>query len=348
LFARTEACCKRTDVRRIIAILVVALLLSPGLLWREPPAAPGDGPQRIAIRQLELPQGGAQLAPGLTLSAAWQLASRSDDFGGYSAMVPEPGGDLLLFSDRGRYLRLTAPGTASLRVAIGTVSGANSSDKRQFDIEAATRDPASGAVWLAYENSNAIRRYPDNLDDFDEVRPPEMQSWRTNSGPEAFVRLADGRFVVLSEVGGNGLLFAGDPVMGVTPTAFRFVPPADFRPTDMAVLPDGRVVILLRRLQLWLPPRLTSRLVVADPATIEPGEEWAWVALAEIAAPLPAENYEGLAIEPLEPGRVRLWLASDDNRAVFQRTLLLALDWDMDGATKKARGSTAGPSKPSR
>jgi hypothetical protein len=331
-------------VRRILAILVVALALTPGLLWRDPPVS-HDRPQPLLIRPLPLPAGGVRLAPGMTLSAGWELASRDEAFGGYSALVPLPGGVLLALSDRGRFLRFDPPHLRSQRPVMGAVGGADDSDKRRFDVEAATRDPASGVIGLGYEGRNSINRTDARLRALREVRPPQMRSWPANRGPEALVRLGDGRFLVLSEAFDVGLLFPGDPIGGAEPAQFRFVLPPGFRPTDAALLPDGRVVILLRRLQLWLPPRLTSRLVVADPAMIVPGEEWGWQSLAEIAAPLPAENYEGLAVEPRGQDAVRLWLIADDNSAVMQRTLLLALDWRLP--TKKARGSTAGPSKPS-
>jgi hypothetical protein len=88
------------------------------------------------------------------------------------------------------------------------------------------------------------------------------------------------------------------------------------------------VLILLRRIDVFPWLRLTSRLVIADPAAIVPGEAWPWRPLAEIRPPLPAENYEGLAVEPRADGELRLWLISDDNGAAIQRTLLLALDWN--------------------
>jgi hypothetical protein len=319
-------------MRRLLAILLVALAFSPGLLWRAAPHADA-GPHPITIRPLALPAN-SQLAPGLTVAGGWQLASRDETFGGYSALLTLPQGKLLAVSDRGRFLRIGMPTLPSIRVRIGAVGPADYLGRRSLDAESATRDPASGTIWLGYESTNTIRRYGADLGASQAVRPAEMRSWPANRGPESLVRLADGRFIVLSEAVSEGpqpvsegLLFPGDPVEGAAPMVFRFVPPAGFRPTDIAQLPDGRVVILLRKLNIGLPPWLVSRLVVADPATIAGGEEWAWQPLTEIRGPLPRENYEGLAIEPRANGAARLWLISDDNRAAFQRTLLLALDW---------------------
>lgn len=328
-------------MRRLLAILTVALALSPGLLWRAAPHADA-GPRPITILPLSLPAN-ARLAPGLTVAGGWQLASRDEAFGGYSALLTLPEGKLLAVSDRGRLLRMGMPTRPSMRVRIGAVGIADPVGRRSLDAESATRDPASGTIWLGYESTNTIRRYGPDLGESQAVRPAEMRAWPANRGPETLVRLADGRFIVLSEDVSDGprpfsegLLFPGDPIEGATPAVFRFVPPAGFRPTDIAQLPDGRVVILLRRLRIGLPPWLISRLVVADPATIARGGEWAWQPLIEIRDPLPRENYEGLAIEPRENGVVRLWLISDDNRAAaLQHTLLLALDWTL-GTTNHA------------
>ena len=69
-----------------------------------------------------------------------------------------------------------------------------------------------------------------------------MRDWGWNTGPEAMVRLADGRFIVVREgfFGERhaGLLFAGDPLaVKQAPRHFVLAGPPGFRPTDMAQLP---------------------------------------------------------------------------------------------------------------
>ena len=88
-------------MRRLIAIVLVALALSPGLFWRDSPVL---GPQPLLIAPLPLPAG-ATVGPGLTIAGGWRLDSDSEDFGGYSALLSLPGGSLLALSDRGRMLR---------------------------------------------------------------------------------------------------------------------------------------------------------------------------------------------------------------------------------------------------
>ena len=89
-----------------------------------------------------------------------------------------------------------------------------------------------------------------------------------------------------------------------------------------------------------LPPRFEGKLLVADPAEIRPGVAWAGRIIADLKAPLPMDNYEGVAVEPGADGEVVLWVISDDNHAKFQRTLLLKLVWRPD---EKARGRARAP-----
>lgn len=206
-------------------------------------------------------------------------------------------------------------------------------DKRMFDAEAVTRDPASGTMWVAYEQDNRILRI-DVGGSIRAANPPAMRQWPTNSGPEAFVRLMDGRFIVLAEhrarwwgSGGPGLLFPGDPQAGEPPLRFTFAGPDGYVPVDMGQLPDGRVLVLLRALLYRMPPRFSGALLLADPEEIRQGTVWSGRIVARLDPPLPSDNYEGLAIVPGKDGEVALWIISDDNVAVTQRTLLLKLRW---------------------
>jgi hypothetical protein len=202
------------------------------------------------------------------------------------------------------------------------------------DIESATADPKSGQRWYGYENINAIRRFEAGENgESRAVFPPAMRHWKANGGPEAMARLPEGRFIVLAEdapwlsAGGHAaLLFPSDPVTGAKPLAFTFTPPIGYDPSDMAALPDGRVVILLRTIDLPFPPFFRSKLVVADPRAIVAGKRWPWTELATFHGPVPRDNYEGLAVAPAASG-VTLWIISDDNFASIQRTLLLKLHW---------------------
>lgn len=321
-------------MRRLLLLMIVTLGLAPGTWLRSEPT-PRDRDSRQILAITPIPARVGDLG-GLRVAGAWELGSRNRHFGGYSAMVVLDDGSLLAGSDRGRVLHFMPPGRdaqSSRLPRFGFFAGRRAWDKGSVDLEALTRDPDTGRVWAAYENANRVDRHDAQFRAVASVRPETMRHWPDNAGPEAMVRLRDGRFVVLAEADSRwlvdstpGLLFPDDPVEGAEPLAFTFVPPASFRPVDMAELPDGRVLILLRKVGLGLPPRFSSRLVVADPADIVEGRPWRSERVADLAAPLPADNYEGLAVERVGDDAV-LWLISDDNSMQFQRTLLLRLEW---------------------
>lgn len=317
--------------RRLILLALVALGLSPGT-WLRSPRSPKDYSQSLSITALP---GAHGRVGAMELLGAWQLQGRNWRFGGYSALLASKGGRLLAGSDRGDVLYFSAPGSPAAPPQFARFGGTPDGAKRLSDLESLTSDPASGAIWAAYEGSNSIERLNAGAHDAKRIAPAAMRDWGGNAGPEALARLHDGRFIVLRE-GTDGwfsdkhraLLFPSDPVDGATPVRFTFLAPRDYDPTDMAELPDGRVLILLRKLDWGLPPGFSSAIMLADPRGIAPGKEWSGKVLTWLKAPAPPENYEGMAIVPQADGTVRLWLVSDDNSNRFQRSLLLHLSWD--------------------
>lgn len=331
---------------RFFLLLIVALGLAPGTWWRTPNGGQVDDRPILGIEPLRFPR--ARFGE-VEIAGAWHLSSPNWHFSGYSALLAMDDGTLLALTDWGRMLRLSPPGAdRAATPRFDYFATLEAGDKHLQDLEAVTRDPATGQIWGAYENSNAIERYDARLLPAGRVQPAPMQGWPANSGPESIARLGDGRLVVLSEGSPRwfaadlpALLFPGDPVEGARAEQFRFRPPESYRPVDMALLPDGRILILLRRMVLGLPPRFEAKLVIADPAEIRPGERWRGREIAHLTEPVPMDNYEGLAVEPQVDGALVLWLISDDNKATFQRTLLLKLLWN---PTKKARGESRAPS----
>ena len=322
------------SIRRIIAIALIALALAPGLWLRSEarwPASPGSRTLRFDSLDARTP---GSWPADLRLVGAWRVTSEYHRFGGYSALLATAGGTLTAIGDTGDTLRMRPPG---LPGGSGPRFGRVITPKRAYwnqDIESATADPTSGRRWYAYEETNQIGRVQSGEGNVGSgVTPPAMRDWSPNGGAEAMTRLPDGRFIVLAEdapwlsAGGRpGLLFPSDPVTGADPLEFTFRPPIGYDPSDMAALPDGRVVILLRVVNLVDPQFFDAMLIVADPAEIAAGEEWRWHKLADLKRPVPRDNFEGLAIVPDASG-VTLWLISDDNFTRVQRTLLLELHW---------------------
>ncbi|MEA3032544.1 MAG: hypothetical protein QOH86_560, partial [Sphingomonadales bacterium] len=145
-----------------------------------------------------------------------------------------------------------------------------------------------------------------------------------NRGPEAMLRLPDGRFLVFEEGNGRGgdlLLFAGDPaVAGTRAAKLRYRPPPHYRATDAALLPGGRALVLNRR---WTVLQgFTAKLTIVPLDRLIPGAELVGREIADFRPPLVVDNLEGLSVVR-EAGRTFVWITSDDNYLPLQRTLLL-------------------------
>ncbi len=315
-----------TAPRRLLAALAVALLCAPGTFLRtDIPTAP---PRDIALARVQ--GAGPSPNPAWEVAGVWQYRGEGLLFGGFSALLALNDHHLRAFSDRGARFSLTEPDRPAPRpdsrpdVVRQLVAPADAFDL--WDIESATRDPVSRRYWLGYENHHAIQRFtvasaPDGKRDLaDEV------DWTPNSGAEAMVRLADGRFIVLPEGEDYGLIYPRDPVEGGKPQRFAFRNPAPgFAVTDMTVLPDGRLLLLLRDLA-WAYPMFTSRLAIGS--LPDAGGVFAPESVLQLDPTIPRENYEGLAVRPRKDGRVDVWVISDDNLSVMQRTLLAKLIFD--------------------
>lgn len=324
-------------MRRVIAALLLIAALAPVTWFRDEPA-PASYNLKLNFRALPLPSRATQAEHlgVFRLEQIWELTSPHRHFGGYSALLTLGDGELLAISDRNSWLRFTPPGRARRPLAIGLVRHWQPVEQGGYDSESATRDPAAGDIWVGWESSNSLTRHTLDFDKWQSVFPPAMSDWGRNDGPEAMVRPVDGRFIVLRE-GFTGwlddrrhpaLLFAGDPIEGKAPRTFTLAGPAGFSVTDMTQLPDGRVLILMRKLVWPMPARFVGRIVVADPAEIRAGRVWRSKVVAKLSSSLPVDNFEGIAVEPRAGGKLTVWLISDANSASTQRTLLWKLAVD--------------------
>jgi len=324
--------------------LLLALLLLPALFWRDDGLGRWDHSRALTITPVPVPAlSPGQLGP-FRLEGAWQLASRDFLFGGWSALIARPGGRLLAISDRGARLSFAeppaGPGPIQLRRTVP--------DRTDWitieDAEAATTGP-SGEVWVSWEDRRAISRFTPDFRHEMRVFPPAIANWSAQFGGESLARVADGRFIMISEAylphsyerGHETLVFPTDPVRGGTMNGPGLVAPSrgvlhlpasGYRPTDMALLPDGRALILQRRMVWPLPLRFSCRIAIADPADLARTGQWTARDIAWLDPPLPTDNYEGLAVRPRADGTLDVWVISDDNKASTQRTLLLKLHLD--------------------
>jgi len=324
-------------VRRFLALILLLALLGPGT-WLREKLPPEDNRDLLHFERLADPPP-TRLADRLgpfRLQGVWRMDNPLSAFGSFSALDSLGDGTLLAISDRGVAYRFSPPGAPPTKPWMDYVRRDQIDDKRNVDAEAVTVDPMTGTFWVAWEDGNAISRHAGGMTQLAIVRPRSMADWGDNSGPEAMVRLNDGSFIVLREGfeswtdrhSHRGLRFATDPTESQRHIGFTFDGPDGFSPTEMTQLPDGRVLVLLRRLVWPFPARFALRIVLVDPTDIRPGRRWQSRLLARLGSDLPVDNFEGMAVEPRPDGKYTVWLISDDNDAALQRTMLWKLELD--------------------
>jgi hypothetical protein len=266
----------------------------------------------------------------LTLIGGWQLTSTTRSFGGFSALDID-GNRVTALGDGGTIVRfrLGRFGNASDASLTRVPEGCGRvTRKYDNDTESLTHDGARRHWWVGFEWRNAICRINSDFSVGEAVAaPPSMAKWRRKQGPESMVRLDDGRFLVMAEGSADDgdirpvVLFDRDPTdPSAIATRLGYRSPPGYKPTDAAQLPDGRIIVLNRRFDLW--SLFTSRLVLLDRPAPAPSGVLQGRVIATFESPVIADNFEGLSITQ-ENGRPVLWMISDDNFIRWQRTLLL-------------------------
>lgn len=328
---------------RILWSILLVLILVPG--WSLPPRRAVPLPElTITATPVAL---GATRVGALQFVRGYRLTSSDPAFGGYSAMLVD-GDRFTLLSDGASVVSfmLDAAGRTGHARARDLALGSAQWDAETRDTESVTRDPATGQAWVGLETSNRIWRLSPGMARGQAFSaPPAMQAWPQNRGAEAMVRLRDGRFIVLAESDDwsddsdarAGILFSRDPVEAPR-RGFRFSyqPPLGYSPVDLAELPDGRLLILNRDFE-WT-SGFVAKLTIVDRAAIRPGRTVAGRVIANFAAPLLHDNFEGMAVVET-PGGTMLWIVSDDNQSAFQQTLLLQFRLDLNAARRGPESS---------
>lgn len=324
-------------MRFLHAVLLAALAMATVIPHAVPPLR--DPPMPVWRSDL-LP--GLQRAPvvdGLgpfTLAGAWHLHSPSRRFGNYSALGTLPDGTFVALSDRSTVLTFTRPDRPGPWYARVTVVAAphDEADYSWGDGEALIVLPGRGDLLMIDEGTPELFTYSAGLRRLAKLTIPALDEWSQNQGPEASALLADGRTVMVQEgyarrmdrAVHGGFIFAGVPRDHEQPRRFQLAMPAGFRPTELARLPDGRLLVLGRKFTL---AGFRSLIGVVNPAAIRPGALVDVRVVAHLADSRLRDNYEGMTVTPEADGRLAVWLISDSNDMVLlQRTLLLKLVLD--------------------
>lgn len=267
------------------------------------------------------------------------LRSPHRNFGGWSDLRVESGGaGLIAISDRGFWLRskLVQDKTGSL-MSLSEGELAPMLDRKGKPLRSPFSDAESmvqtAEGWiLSYEGEHRLELYsgewPFTVAPMVVPSPPGLASAPKNQGIEASVALTDGSLVFFTEgLKAEGGLRAWIRHSGGDYLAFVYVPAPGFAPTAATRLPSGDIVVLERRLSIsegW-----QARIVRVDAGSIEGGARIVGEELALISKPLTVDNYEGISAMASPDGRgTLLYILSDDNFNLFERTLLLQFSYE--------------------
>lgn len=270
---------------------------------------------------------------GLSLVGIWSLTSGRDEFGGLSGLVVSESGDLMAVSDQGQFIILPtdretgAPAESGRIAAMRGEDGVPLAGKTQGDAEGlAMRD---GVAFVSFERDHRVSAF-----DLQGCRGAAREvilsrlnpivagvELPNNRGPEGLAIMRDGSMRVGIEARDTGNAVSGKlmtdgslgDVIETSPPAFQLLTGIDHR--------DGLTAIVYRA---YDPVRGNRISFTIDRAGTE-------VASGGLKPPEPVDNIEGIALGPLNDGKRRLWLISDDNFNPRQRTLLFAFELDATG-----------------
>jgi hypothetical protein len=335
--------CRLRGFTLLLAVICVAALSAP----TADAAGREEGPVKLESASISF----APFLPGIIQfdKLEWRggivISSDDDRFGGYSGLVfSDDGTKLVAVSDRGWWFsadvayeddRVVALDKAKSARLLGP-GGKVIANNHARDAEGLTVYRGKGLDgWLlvALERRERMLLYNFGRHGFRASPktinlPSAAKKAKFNQELEAVGRFGAGTqlagsIIALSErfLDNDGNI-RGWLIGGARAGAIAVRRSADYDITDLAILPDGDVLILERRFNaIKLAGMRLRRIAHAD---IKPGATLDAEILLEANQPLKSvDNMEGLAIHRSPGGELRLSIISDDNFNPLQRTLLL-------------------------
>ena len=259
--------------------------------------------------------------------------------GGFSGVHLAPDLTLTLISDRGHWAeaQLVLDGLTPINLQplrhgpLRDEAGKPIPRGFAADAEALARLP-DGTWLVAFERRHRIRAYR-RLDGpgLYVAAPPGLEAAPPNGGLESLAVLQDGRLFTIAETftppDRPELRHAWLGAPGRWMPLY-WQPAPGFHPTDAAILPDGRALVLERRFSLL--GGFSARLVMTAPDALRSAREGTVLHGETILmlddAPLPSENWEAVAVTRFGD-QTLVALISDDNESILQRSLLLLFAW---------------------
>lgn len=264
-----------------------------------------------------------------------EISSPSIRLGGLSGLLVSAGGKkLTAVTDEGFWITATIQHDAKgflTGLSDGQVShlrdtnGKRLKGKTKQDAEAMT-EIADGSILIAFERNHRIWGYPPGdlpLRGNPEPLPAPvgLEDLADNGGIEALVTLADDSVLALAEGKNGNTVGPAFLWRGGVWAQLRYQRTGNYRPSGAARLPNGDLLILERRFTLL--EGVGIRLVRVPAAAVVAGALLQPVEVARLLPPLTIDNMEAVDVVQNERGETLVYLLSDDNFSIIQRTLLL-------------------------
>ena len=281
------------------------------------------------------PDDPSQLRVGqLRFLGGLRLKSNNPAFGGFSGLSVINNDHFIAVTDRGQWLsaRIVRDSNGHL---VGLADGELAPLRdmhgqpvigRLRDAEALERMP-NGDYLVSFERNHRVWRYDATTGALRGhaiplvEMPKAIHNAPPNGGLEAIAPLTDNRILMLTENFHNDNGAVAGWLIDDTTSALSFRPTSGFRPTDAATLPNGDVLILSRSFNRI--NAVAARLERVPASTIRPGAVLQGDLIASFRSPLTVDNFEGVATVQSESGEQIVYILSDDNFSMLQRTLLL-------------------------
>jgi hypothetical protein len=200
--------------------------------------------------------------------------------------------------------------------------------RARFDAEALVHRK-DGSWLVAFERDHRIEQYKDfSIAPVPFVLPPGLSPLPRNQGLEALTELPDGRLFAIAEAAGSDGMHSAWLWQSGNWLKLNYQPAAGLRPSDMASLPNGDVLVLERWFNVFYGFRI--RIARLDGRDLREGSSVAAQTLAELESPMITENFEAISTETLQDGTVRIYLSSDNNFNAAQQTILAVFDLSPD------------------
>lgn len=323
-------------------LLTLCLLVAACAGVSPPPAGAQEQPVTIESSPLTLKidEPKATQVGRLVWRGGIEMRGSLRNFGGLSDLHVTPDNRTLTsISDEGAWLvatprfdtngNLVGLGEARMGQLRG-LDGKPIESKPEADAEAFARLP-DGSWLVSFERRHRLWRYRTLTETPLPVEgPSDFGRQPANGGIEAMTALADGTLIAISEEysrqADTVTGWIGKPEEGgrYAWSSFSYATIPDYKPTALALLPDGSFATLERAFDMVRGVRV--RVMRFEANQLRPGATVRPEELARLASPYAVDNLEGLAATRGARGETLLWLISDDNFNPLQRNILMLFE----------------------